>query len=59
MRAVPTKTRRDTAPRERFSLDLDAKTRKKFAAAAEKLHLSIAGFLRLAAEEKIRRDGLA
>jgi hypothetical protein len=54
---VVTKTK--GKPRERFSLDLDEKTRRKFAAAAEKLHLSVAGFLRLAAEEKIRRDGLA
>lgn len=45
--------------RERFNLDLDPKTRSRFAAAAAKLHLSIAGFVRLAAEEKIRRDGLA
>ena len=56
---MPKKAPPKKPKRERFNLDLDEKTRARFAGAAGKLHLSIAAFVRLAAEEKIRRDGLA
>lgn len=38
---------------------MDDATRERFAVAADKLHMSMAAFVRLAAEEKIRKDGLA
>ena len=44
--------------RDRYQLDIDPKTRERFEGAARKLHMTLAAFLRLAAEEKIRRDVL-
>lgn len=54
---MPKKTRAPEAERHRFNLDLTHE-RVRWERAALKLHMKLTAFVKLAVEEKIRRDGL-